>query len=280
MFNRSTRITLFFTAAAACALAIAPAWADSKLVQQGIDEYTRGDYDNASGHLGEALSTDFNNPKLHYFLGSSYVHLNQRDGAIREFRIAYALQPQGEVGDMAKKGLALLGVKPTGAGAADDSAKTPIPPVPAAPINPVKDKALSSLRQQTESLKASRTNDSQSAADSYLKHGADDVSRQRDALNDLNKYYSRRGGVYQVPLTPEQQKQLDALKSVYDGQRNKMIQSGSQQATEIQKSSENLQNLLDDKGKPGDAQLVPAGTNLYIRNYQSVTPQKPKPPTK
>ncbi len=103
-----------------------PACAGEDLIKQGIAEYNAGDFGNAAGHLGAALSTDFNNPVLHYYLGNSYVRLKQKDGAIREFRIAYALQPDAQVGQYSKDALALLGasvVEGGGASIAEHAAK-------------------------------------------------------------------------------------------------------------------------------------------------------------
>jgi hypothetical protein len=85
--------------------------ADSALVKQGIKEFNAGEYENAVGHLGAALSTDFNDARLHYYLGSSYVHLKQPESATREFRIAYALEPTTEVGKFAHKALVALGAE-------------------------------------------------------------------------------------------------------------------------------------------------------------------------
>lgn len=84
--------------------------ADSPFLKQGMQEYNEGNYADAAGHLGAALSSDFNNAVLHYFLGSCYVHMKQKEAAIREFRIAYALDPDKEVGRFAKQALVGYGV--------------------------------------------------------------------------------------------------------------------------------------------------------------------------
>jgi hypothetical protein len=91
------------------------------MLKQGIDEFRTGKYQDAAGHLGAALSTDFNDPVLHYYLGSTYVRLNQRDGAVREFRIAFALNPDSEAGRLSKQALSMLGVD-TGGSSAGGSA--------------------------------------------------------------------------------------------------------------------------------------------------------------
>ncbi|MGH9549167.1 MAG: tetratricopeptide repeat protein, partial [Terriglobales bacterium] len=88
-----------------------PAGAQNAFLQQGIKEYNAGDYNNAAGHLGAALSTEFNNAILHYYLANTYVKLKQRDGAIREFRIAYALAPDQEVGKLSRTALTSMGAQ-------------------------------------------------------------------------------------------------------------------------------------------------------------------------
>jgi hypothetical protein len=87
----------------------APALA-SEDMKLGVAEYNAGDYKSAAGHLGLALPTDFNNAVLHYYLANTYVHLNIRDGAVREFRIAYALEPDKEVGRLSKLALKYMGI--------------------------------------------------------------------------------------------------------------------------------------------------------------------------
>jgi hypothetical protein len=113
------------------------AWGDSSFLKQGIEEYQAGKYEDAAGHLGAALSTDFNDARLHYYLGNAYLHMKQRDGAIREFRIAFALEPEAQVGRYAKQALTMLGVDVASkGGSADLSAMFVIPPPPKPPTQP------------------------------------------------------------------------------------------------------------------------------------------------
>lgn len=96
---------------------VLPTLADENFLQQGINDFNAGSFDQAVGHLGEALATGFNNPTLHYYLACSYIRLKRRDDAIREYRIAYALQPSGELGRFSMSALRNLGVQPAGTGA-------------------------------------------------------------------------------------------------------------------------------------------------------------------
>lgn len=255
------------------------ALADSQILTQGIREYAAGDYANAAGHLGAALSTDYNNAKLHYYLASAYSHLNQKDDAIREYRIAYALQPDGEVGGYAKQALKTLG-------ASTSETKTDDPPQAGtntaansgnganknAPgqYDPSMDRAMSSLQQQADKEKSLRTDNAQTQANNAERTGKDVLQRsQNDAANAYRRF-SRSGNPYPVTLPPDVTRQLDSMKHMYDSQKSNYLNSAQQEAQEIQKTSENLQNLLNDKPKPGENKLVPQGTNLFIRNYQPV----------
>ena len=74
----------------ACLLVGMPAGAAENFLTEGMTEYNAGDYANASGHLGAALNTEFNNPVLHYYMASCYVHLNQKEVMINH--MDYALQ--------------------------------------------------------------------------------------------------------------------------------------------------------------------------------------------
>ncbi len=71
---------------------------DAELAKKAMQEYAAGNYADSAGHLFETLSTKFNDPSIHYYLAHCYVHLKDRDSAIREFRIAHALAPMSDIG--------------------------------------------------------------------------------------------------------------------------------------------------------------------------------------
>lgn len=77
-------------------------------------EYRRREYDDAANDLGAALPDEFNNPVLHYYYANCMVHLRHKDAAIREYRIAYALQPIGTIGDYCKLCLDRFGIDAEG----------------------------------------------------------------------------------------------------------------------------------------------------------------------
>lgn len=92
-------------------------------MDKGLTYYRVHNYHEAMGHFGAALPNEFNNANLHYHLANCMVHLRQKDGAIREYRIAYAMDPKGKVGNYSKMCLHLFGIDATGVQAAKESKK-------------------------------------------------------------------------------------------------------------------------------------------------------------
>jgi tetratricopeptide (TPR) repeat protein len=302
-----------------------PAGAAENFLTEGMTEYNAGDYANASGHLGAALNTEFNNPVLHYYMASCYVHLNQKEAAIREFRIAYALQPDGDAGKLSKTALKYYRVDAAGsgsesakdaktaAGAKDPKTGLPIPGstgtattaaagtgaagtaasagaggTPTTTGNTTasatatdasghplaSDKSSSTMRDQVEREKRMRLDESQKMADQTKQQGSSYIDKTTSEIKDnMRSYY--RGRYYDPTSLPDDAKSLlDRLKSSYDSQRAANLRAGSAQAAELDKSAQNLQDLLHDKARPGQPQLQPVGTSLYVRNYAS-SPSQP-----
>jgi hypothetical protein len=334
-------------------------------LKQGMAEYNAGDYANASGHLGAALNTEFNNPVLHYYLASCYVHLNQKEAAVREFRIAFALQPDGDAGKLSKLALKYYGVDAGGDSAKDAKGTVAKDPKTGLPIpgtgtgtggagapgtgatttagigapgtglpgtgapgtgvgignttgtgaagtgtngiggsgagatatgatgagttngitstgSPSADKMLSLVREQVEREKRMRLEESQKTADQTKQNGSSYIDKTTNEIKEnMRSYY--RGRYYDPTSLPDDARSLlDRLKTGYDSQRAANIRAGNAQAAELDKSAQNLQGLLQDKARPGQPQLQPVGTSLYVRNYASApadaSKNTPKPP--
>ncbi len=246
------------------ALDLVPALADNESMSQGFAEYNAGNYSEALGHLQGALSTDFNNAKRHYYLANSYIHLKQKDAGIREFRIAYALEPDKEVGKFSKQALDFL--LADGDSKSKDKDSKGAEPKP--PSDPVLDKVTAALQQQADQAKNAHQAGADALANDAAKRATDQLDRAKsDMLKDMSYY--RRGRLIQLPLPDDALKQLDTLKHLYDAQKNAYLDEVGKHSDEVQKSADNLTGLLNDKGKAGTPKLQPVGTNLYIRNYKN-----------
>lgn len=256
-----------------------PAVTEHNPLKEGIAAYNAGNYKKAATALGAALNSDFNNPVLHYYMANSLLHMKQTEAAIREFRIAYALDPHKEVGKYSKEALSILGVedapKPMCVVPETNRRMIALPPEPP-PRDLLVDQAMRQLRNQADTNSHMQSKLNESIAADEAKRQKDYLAKAQQDLKDSYKvYWGRRGHVRQLPVPTDAQSTLNGLKDLYARQHQSRVEDGRRQVEELQKSARNLEELLNEKpGHHGGTHLVPAGTNLYIRNYQI----DPKPP--
>jgi tetratricopeptide (TPR) repeat protein len=251
-------------------------FSDSPFLSQGISDYDKGDYSAAVGHFGEAASSDFNEPVLHYYMANAYVHLNQSESAIREFRIAYALAPQGEIGKLCKLGLAHYGMDSTGTLAAKgDLSKLPDKNSPR--LDPAIEQALTLFRRKIEEAKISSSQQYQNQADAVNRRAeleSEQIQRQtQQQIDDLqnNPAYRRSPTMRQAveqQMRDDAARRIDAINKHYDLQRSVSLGTGTRSTAKIDESASNLEQLMFEKSHPGVPKLSPMGTNLYVRNYE------------
>jgi tetratricopeptide (TPR) repeat protein len=248
--------------------------AENNFLKLGMAEFNAGNYSDASGHFGAALSTDFNSSVLHYYLGNCYVHMKQKEAAIREFRIAYALDPDKDVGKYAKQALVGLGADPGGPGAGGPGA------LPGT-ANPAADALAKAAVDKLLDLKNKPGGLTPVGSGSGLPfpNGMPPVGlppgvdpSKSGIPGSGTKYDVGRGGRLFEPAPPslpatatDTASRLEALRRMYEGNRYVPTTKTNQ---EIQKTADNLRELMTQQTKPGSHHLVPSGTNLYIRNYQ------------
>ncbi len=284
-------INIAIIAALMMANFLAPsAQADPTFLKQGIAEFNAGNYSDASGHLGAALSTDFNNSVLHYYLGNCYVHMKQRDAAIREFRIAYALDPDKDVGRYAKQALAGLNADLGGSSTTQTQSPPPANPNADAMAKFAVDKLLD-LKAKPGGWMPTGPNGlplPQATGNSIpggLIPTTVDSNKPLPPLPAGQKIEVGRGGRLIEPAvttpnlnpsmppsgtTSDVARQLESLKKLYEGNRYVPTQKTN---TELQKTADNLRELMTQQSKPGSHHIVPTGTNVYIRNYQTSPPE-------
>jgi tetratricopeptide (TPR) repeat protein len=241
------------------------ALADEANMATGIGLFQAAKYDDALVSFQAALATDFNNPKLHYYLATTFSHLKRRDQAIKEYRIAYALDPDREVGKLSKQALDLLG-------ASGESTKSPEKEASAEkkpPSDPILDKVTAALQKAAMENRLNSQGQTSQLNDDLQRRAQEQLDRAKQDMQRDNSYY-RRGRLIQLPLPPDALRQLDTLKQMYDNQRSSTLDMNNRRSDELQKSADNLQELLTEKGKAGNGpKLVPAGTSLWVRNYQN-----------
>lgn len=161
--------------------------AEENSLQEGMSSYKKHDWSEALSHLGTALPNEFNNANLHYHMANCLVHMRQKESAIREYRIAYALDPHGRIGNYSKMCLHLFGIDAAG-----------FLPVPEAPPKIEKDKG-----KEVDTLAKKDSKDSKESKES--KDGKDtkdlakvakyvtEEDRVRQNLQDLMQSKHRPG---------------------------------------------------------------------------------------
>jgi tetratricopeptide (TPR) repeat protein len=230
-------------------------------LKQGIELYKTGNYRESMTEFSMALNSEFDNAILHYYMANALIGMKQRDSAIREFRIAYALAPKKEAGTLSRLALSYMGAdnyedgvaKPVEKSKKGDTAKEP-------PVDPVFEKTLQMLRKQAE--------------DAGL--GGKVVTPQEAEVNrilDENIKKSKAAVVDAIfKANPEDVhlpgEALEHMRRVMRLSDEKMRRSGlsAHKTGAIKDSADSLQSLLQEKNSKSAPRLVPHGTNLYIRN--------------
>ena len=210
-----------------------PAYGESPFLRKGIEAYTAGDYNKAAGELGAAESAEFNNPVLHYYLANTLAHLNERNGAIREYRIAYALEPDGDVGRQCRLALSVYGADLF----ADKTSK--------------------------------RNNKDPLAAFGKITFSSDPVIQQ--AIGAMHKQVDQLTSTYiynnMQPASLSGGRSMSVLRKAYGWQNRQLAEDNAKSATAALESANNLEKLLNNNSSRNPVKLDPSGTNLYIRKY-------------
>lgn len=243
----------------------APPTSSASPLKEGIKAFKAGDFKNAIGLLGSAQSTDFNNPVLHYYMANAFVRLSRREPAIREYRIAYALAPDQEVGQNSKRALVALGVGSFEEGPPTTPIKKGEFELPKK--DPAFERALEALGKQSRD--AISNDRGAMAVESWKKKMSTQI---QDAI--IKSLMATKRGT--VILPHDSQILLEQLREINNNDRYAKYYYSDTKTREVQRSAENLQVLLKDT--KGTHRLVPQGTNLYVRNYQSAGKNK-KPTT-
>ena len=256
-----------------------------EMMKKGVAEYKAGDYSNSAGHFYAALTTEFNNPSLHYYMASCYVHLKDPESAVREFRIAYALAPNSDVGAYATTALKYYGLTTDGAANAKAKAAAKQLLSTGAPFKdpshtdknasallPGKsltdDNSINLIHSQAERAKNSRREQSEKLADEIKHQGDDRITKAVNATGSTLSSDPKERESQILALPDDVKTMLNKLKSEYDSKQESQIVEGQTKVQKLDEAADNLQSLIE---KHHSVQA--AGSNLYVRNYK----KKPEP---
>ncbi|HEY9719419.1 MAG TPA: hypothetical protein V6C69_18215 [Trichormus sp.] len=163
------------------------AQAANRYLQQGIEQYNAGHYSEAIGMFGAAEASEFNNPELHYYMANALARMNQKADAIREYKMALTLQPQGRLSDYCQSALRSLGALPAAAAPANSQAAASAQKTVVSPL-----KGTGALPQLV-----------------YLTCGCPLCYRMEKVVRDLqNKYYDKVTFTHLEQSSPNEKTQM------------------------------------------------------------------------
>lgn len=227
------------------------------------------------------LGTNNQNADLHYLKGDALRALGKMQAAAIEYRATIALHPPESVAQYCE---GALGAMPAGlAYTTMPAVMTYTTPAQGTSAYNASLAIYNDMSQQATTLQNAATQ-----AGTALTQDADNfagLSQQR-AANTVAVMEATGGyvhGQWQSAYSGE------AMNAVMDQAAHQAAELSAQAASSAQSFTEqanekahltvvagtNLQQLLVAPTTPGEAQLNPVGTNLYVRNYGSATPAKP-----
>lgn len=242
-------------------------------LKEGIALYKRGDYRGSMGEFAMALSTDFDNATLHYYMANSLVGMRQRDSAIREFRIAYALAPREEAGMLSHLALSYMGADNYDDNVVKKPEATNAGTKPEPKVDPVFEKSLELLKKQAADAAFDVKNLSPKDADMIRLHD-ENIAKSRNAVVDA----LLRANPDELHLNAEALSHLNRTKQLVE-EKNRRMGNIGKKVSSVRDTADSLQTLLQEKNSKSAPKLDPRGTNLYIRNYKAPTSSSANPST-
>jgi thiol-disulfide isomerase/thioredoxin len=107
-----------------------PSWSEdqNQFLTNAIEAFKKGNYSETVGLLGAAKPTEFDNPVWHYYMANALIHLNQKQGAIREYQMAMDLAPEGQLKQYCQAALHALAPPPATQALSNTTQPNPVTP--------------------------------------------------------------------------------------------------------------------------------------------------------
>ncbi len=241
-------------------------------LKDGIELYKKGNFRGSMTEFALALNTDFDNATLHYYMANALVGMRQRESAIREFRIAYALAPKEEAGMLSHLALSYMG-----ADNYDDNVTKRVEPKKNTKqepkIDPVFEKSLELLRKQAADAAFDVKNLSPKDIE-MVRIQDENIAKSRNSVVDA----LLRANPEDLHLTSEAMNHLNHTKQLIE-EKNRRMGNIVKKSSGVHDTADSLKSLMMEKNSKSAPKLDPRGTNLYIRNYGAPS-SKPSGTTK
>jgi len=254
----------------------------------GVKAYNAGKFQTAVNLLTRASAANPYDARIHYYRANALVKLGRHKEAIREYGVAYSLDPGGDCASYCEAALEAYGLESPRQVAERTAVDTRS--ITASDINDARVRI--SLQAQEATGRLLRSGQQEAAFQQRLG----DIQAQRIGDNAAAEIASIRSSVLlgvgfrrsrfgaqpfffrQVGFTPGQSAQADLIRqqaasAQASARRTAQIQAqraaeiAAEKARLLDETAANLQSQMLEASLPGSVTLNPVGTNLYVRNY-------------
>lgn len=276
-------------------------------LEEGIRQFQARRYSMALGPLERAVSKAPQNAMCRYYLAGCYVHLARHEDAMREYDMAYRLDPFGPVSGYCRR--ALLGYGRSIPSESELAALgKPVLHSPKRHKDTIQhnvpehlDKAIDTIRRQADYEKGRHKSASDTFAGNAIKTGEgsarkilDDADAECRAILEAPLVVA--GGYRNDPSTVEQAKRLEMerrqalvaeIRKKAEGDAARIRGEAQDRAQKFKQYSQDRQSALDEVADSLESQLSTSrlkdrvkmraeGTGLYIRNFGVVPSPSPE----
>lgn len=241
---------------------------DEQALQKGIEYYKAGAYRQAMGQFGMAMPREFHNAVLHYYMANTLINMKQKDSAIREFRIAYAIAPKEQAGQLSKLALSYLGAD--NFNDADVKAQKKVAPKGEknTAVDPIFVKTLELLKQLSEP--GSSPSPTESAAERESIRIEEGLKKSRAAVSDSLLRYNPD----ELDVPADVHYHLHEIRRLTEEKRRRpAVPVAAKKDDNIKQTAESLQKLLNEKNSSNTKTAPRTGRQAAQRTAPRTTPQ-------
>lgn len=266
--SNSTKSLFFASLLNGAAFLAVSAAAPPNPFNQGVAEYGKGHFTVARDYFRKVLKSQPRSQAAHYYLANTLAQLRDYAGALKEYEAGYDVNPDSDIAASCLE--AMTNLKDY-----SSEGKPPTAAVKTTPAGKAVDEdsvidATRMIRTQLEKESAATS----TTADQYAKlrqeHAKAEAKRIQDEmqrkLDDIPVY--RRGGYsrtqMQQSIKDEAAKQTQAEMARAQAEADYYAKAAKDRQATLTDVQASLESQLKN---PGKTQLVPQGTNMYIRNY-------------
>jgi tetratricopeptide (TPR) repeat protein len=251
----------------------------SSLTDEGMQYYNAGQFQNAGGCFLAEIKAHPTDASAHYLLGNVYLKLNRSAEATSEYQKASSLEPNGSIGQYSRAALASLAKNTTASKpsvqseAVDSETKSS-----AQAISEQTNEKEGRVSAECEAKIKAINETAESKINSLQKEMNEQIAANGSAVSVVGYggFGMRARYVRQVynpaeandQIRAEYEPKIQAVRDDAHKQIDQVTAAYKQRQAALESSAITMDQSLLSK-KNAQVRMVPSGTNLYTRSYQS-----------